>query len=351
MNCLKNYPLAELTTFKIGGAARFYVKADSAVSVYEAVEFAKQQGVPFYVLGGGSNLLISDRGYDGLIIHMANKESHTATVGDSVYKTCGAGVVWDSFVSECINENLFGVECLSGIPGTVGAAPVQNIGAYGQSVESLIYEVIVVDTADGSIARFTNAECKLSYRKSLFNSEAFGKYIIVIVKFVLKRDGKLNIRYHDLEKYFQEGTREGTNVTLQDVRAAVLQIRARKGMLQLDGYSRFKCAGSFYKNPVISTGHFDQIMGVVDASPSDRNWYWAQSHSSEVKLSAAYLIEKCFGKGFRKGRVGLSPNHTLAIVNYEDATFSEVIDFAKLIEDTLYERFKVTLEREVQVLQ
>ncbi|MBF0458442.1 MAG: UDP-N-acetylmuramate dehydrogenase [Nitrospirae bacterium] len=346
LNILKNYPLSELTTFKIGGAARFYVKAESLGSVCESVEFAKRQGIPFYVLGGGSNLLVSDRGYDGMVIHMANTESDTATDGESVFKSCGAGVVWDSFVSECVSENLFGVECLSGIPGTVGASPVQNIGAYGQSVESLISEVNAVDTDDGSIVRFSNAQCKFSYRKSLFNSEAFGKYIIISVKFVLKRVGKLNVQYHDLEKYFLKDA----DITLQKVRTAILKIREHKGMLQMDGYRRFKCAGSFYKNPVVSASHFDEIAGVLNSATPNRNWYWPQD-DSEVKVSAAYLIDNCFGKGFRNGRVGLAPNHTLAIVNYDDATFAEVMDFAKLIEDTIYERFKVILNREVQILQ
>ncbi|MEO5360543.1 MAG: UDP-N-acetylmuramate dehydrogenase [Nitrospirota bacterium] len=346
LNILENYPLSELTTFNIGGPARFYVKTEDSGSAYESVEFARRQGVPFYVLGGGSNLLVSDRGYDGLIIHIANTESDTTTDGETVYKTCGAGVVWDRFVSECVSENLFGVECLSGIPGTVGGSPVQNIGAYGQSVEGLIDEVIAVDTADGNIVRFSNAQCKFSYRKSFFNSEAFGKYIIISVKFALKRVGKPSVKYHDLEAYFQKDA----DITLQKVRTAVLKIREHKGMLQLEGYRRFKCAGSFYKNPVISAGHFDEIMGVLDGAAQNRNWYWPQSDSSEVKLSAAFLIDNCFGKGFRKGRVGLAPNHTLAVVNYDDATFTEVIDFAKLIEDTVYERYKVTLDREVQIL-
>ncbi|WP_420266687.1 UDP-N-acetylmuramate dehydrogenase [Candidatus Magnetominusculus dajiuhuensis] len=346
LNVLKDYPLSGLTTFKIGGAARFYIKAESPGGVCESVELAKRHGIPFYVLGGGSNLLVSDRGYDGLVVHIANTESDTATDGENVYKTCGAGVVWDSFVSECVGENLFGVECLSGIPGTVGASPVQNIGAYGQSVESLIHEVVAVDTADGNTVRFSNAQCNFSYRKSLFNSEAFGKYIIISVKFALKRVGKPSVRYHDLEKYFLKDT----DVTLQEIRTAVLKIREHKGMLQMDGYRGFKCAGSFFKNPVVSGGHFDEIAGVLNVAAPNRNWYWPQS-DAEVKVSAAFLIDNCFGKGFRKGRVGLAPNHTLAIVNYDDATFSEVIDFAKLIEDTVYERFKVTLDREIQILQ
>ncbi|MCG6553954.1 MAG: UDP-N-acetylmuramate dehydrogenase [Candidatus Magnetominusculus sp. LBB02] len=346
MNVLENYPLADLTTFKIGGAARFYVKVEGVGSVYEAVEFAKRQGVPFYCIGGGSNLLVSDRGYAGLIIHMANTETEVATDGDIVYKICGAGVGWDSFVSECINDGLFGVECLSGIPGTVGGAPVQNIGAYGQSVESLIYEVIAVDTSDGGIVRFNNAECKFSYRKSLFNSEAFGRYIIISVKFALKRVGKPSAKYHDLENYFPKDAA----ITLQDVRTAVLKIRENKGMLQMDGYRGYKCAGSFYKNPVISADHFDKIAGALNTSASNRNWHWPEGSANE-KVSAAYLIDNCFGKGFRKERVGLSPNHTLAIVNYDDATFTEVMDFAKLIEDTIYERYGITLEREVQILQ
>ncbi|QWR78560.1 UDP-N-acetylmuramate dehydrogenase [Candidatus Magnetomonas plexicatena] len=347
LNVLKNYPLSELTTFKIGGAARFYVKAESTDSVYDSIDFAKQHGVPFYVLGGGSNLLVSDKGYDGVIIHMSNTETETRTDGESVYKTCGAGVVWDNFVSECVNENLFGVECLSGIPGTVGASPVQNIGAYGQSVDNLISEVTALDATTGDIVKFSNADCKFSYRKSFFNSEGFGQYIIVSVKYILKRTGKPNVKYHDLEKYFLKNA----NITLQEVRTAILKIREYKGMLQMEGFRGFKCAGSFFKNPVVSAAHFDNISDIINAAASARNWYWPIANSSEVKVSAACLIENCFGKGFRTGRVGLSPNHTLAIVNYDDATFDEVMDFAKQIEDTVYERFKVTLDREVQILR
>ncbi|MBF0463964.1 MAG: UDP-N-acetylmuramate dehydrogenase [Nitrospirae bacterium] len=345
LNVLENYPLSELTTFKIGGAARFYVKAESLISVFESIEFAKLNSIPFYVLGGGSNLLVSDKGYGGVVIHMSNTDSETISDGESVYKTCGAGVLWDNFVSECVSENLFGVECLSGIPGTVGASPVQNIGAYGQSVDNLISEVIALDANTGEVVKFNNAECKFSYRKSLFNSEGFGRYIIISVKYILKRVGKPNVKYHDLEKYFLKDI----DITLKEVRTAILKIREYKGMLQMEGYRGFKCAGSFFKNPVVSAGHFDEILDGLNGAKSDRNWYWPQA-DSEVKISAACLIENCFGKGYRAGRVGLSPNHTLAIVNYDSATFTEVMDFAKLIEDTVYERFKVTLDREVQIL-
>ncbi|MBF0519481.1 MAG: UDP-N-acetylmuramate dehydrogenase [Nitrospirae bacterium] len=345
LNVQRNYPMCELTTFKIGGAARFYVKAESIGSVYESVEFANQQSIPFYVLGGGSNLLVSDKGYDGLVIHMSNTESETTKDGECVHKSCGAGVVWDSFVNECVSENLFGIECLSGIPGTVGASPVQNIGAYGQSVDNLISAVTAIDATTGDFVKFNNAECKFSYRKSLFNSDGFGKYIITSVRFTLKLVGKPNVKYHDLEKYFLKET----DITLQEVRTAILKIREYKGMLQMEGYRGFKCAGSFFKNPVVSASHFDEILDGLNGAKSDRNWYWPQV-DSDVKISAACLIENCFGKGYRAGRVGLSPNHTLAVVNYDNATFTEVMDFAKLIEDTVYERFKVTLDREVQIL-
>ncbi|MEO5358488.1 MAG: UDP-N-acetylmuramate dehydrogenase [Nitrospirae bacterium YQR-1] len=345
MKVLRNYPLSELTTFKIGGGARFYVRAESVYNAYESIDFARRHGIPFYVLGGGSNLLVSDSGYDGLVIHMSNTESETIEDGDTVYKTCGAGVLWDNFVSGCVNENLFGVECLSGIPGTVGASPVQNIGAYGQSVENLISEVTAVDVATGNIVKFSNADCKFAYRKSFFNSEGFGKYIIVSVRFILKRTGRPNVKYHDLEKYFLENA----NITLHEVRTAILKIREYKGMLQMDGYQRFKCAGSFFKNPVVAAGLFDDLQGVLNHKIPQRNWSWPQP-DGDVKISAAYLIEHCFGKGYKAGDVGLSPNHTLAIVNYGGATSADVLSFAKLIEDTVFERFKVVLTREVQIL-
>lgn len=340
----EHYPLAGLTTFDIGGPARYFTVVASLEEAQEALAFARERGIGIFVLGGGSNILIGDQGFPGLVILNRVQGFHeTLEDGDAVV-TVGAGVEWDAFTRRCGERGWQGVECLAGVPGTVGAAPVQNIGAYGQSADAVVERVRAVDIATGRRASFTNEECSFSYRKSVFNSSAAGRYLITEVTFRLKRDVPPSLAYHDLKAYFPDPGK----ATLLQVRKAVLTIRERKGLLVLDGYERFKSAGSFFKNPLISADLFRSVEKAVQEAGGCSNWAWPQP-SGEIKVSAACLIQSAgFVRGFRNGNVGISPRHTLAIVNYGGATAEEVIGFARQVRKEVNERFGIALAPEVQ---
>ncbi len=342
----ENYPLRELTTFKIGGAAHYYTEVRHEHEIMEALEFAKDRSLDLFVLGGGSNLLISDEGFPGLVIHNKITGLASRRNGDSVLVTANAGHDWDAFTKFCTERNWQGVECLSGIPGTVGAAPVQNIGAYGQSVENVIEEVRAIDISTGSPAILRYQECRFGYRRSIFNTDAAGRYIITGVAFRLAASGCPHATHHDLKQYFSSSS----NITPVQVRDAVLEIRNSKGLLVLDGYERLNSAGSFFKNPIVSRDLFECVEKIVHDLGGCENWYWPQT-SGEVKISAACLIQTAgFIRGYRSGNVGISPWHTLALINYGNATASEVIAFARQVQEQVRGKFRITLKPEVQYI-
>jgi UDP-N-acetylmuramate dehydrogenase len=342
----ENYPLRELTTFKIGGAARYFTEVSREDEIIKAVEFAKDRSLDLFVLGGGSNLLVSDAGFFGLVIHNKITGLESSQKGNSIIVTANAGHDWDAFTKFCTEHNWQGVECLSGIPGTVGAAPVQNIGAYGQSAENVVEEVRAIDMSTCAAALFGNRECGFGYRKSIFNTDAAGRYIITGVTFRLAASGCPHVTHHDLKRYFSSTA----NITPTQVRDAVLEIRNSKGLLVLDGYERLNSAGSFFKNPVVSHDLFERVEKTVHDTGGCENWCWPQT-SGDVKISAACLIQTAgFTRGYRRGNVGISPRHALAIINYGNATASEVIAFARQVQEQVLEKFGITLKPEVQCI-
>jgi len=342
----ENYPLRELTTFKIGGPARYFAEVTSEHEVGEALGFAKGRKLDIFTLGGGSNLLVSDEGFPGLVIHNKIMGLASRKNGDSVLVTARAGHAWDTFAKFCTEHNWQGVECLSGIPGTVGAAPVQNIGAYGQSAENVVEEVRAIDISTGAPAILGNRECGFGYRKSIFNTTAAGQYIITSVTFRLAASGRPHVTHHDLKLYFTSTA----NATLAQVRDAVLDIRNTKGLLVLDGYERINSAGSFFKNPIVSHDLFELVEKTVNNMGGCANWSWPQT-SGDVKISAACLIQTAgFIRGYRRGHVGISPWHTLALMNYGNATSCEVIAFARQIQEQVREKFGITLKPEVRCI-
>lgn len=343
--------LAPYTTFRVGGPARFFVIASSEEELEQAVEFASEKSLPIFVLGGGSNVLISDEGFDGLVIK--NEIRGVDFLGldprlrgddrevedDQVFCTAGAGQDWDSFVAECVGNGLSGLELLSGIPGTVGAAPVQNIGAYGASVESVITEVRAYDLQTKSFTLFPLAQCRFSYRSSLFKEES-GRYIITSVAVRLSRAHPAIPSYPDFIPLFGQTSAPSVG----EIRSAVIEIRSSKGMVILPGHQSYKSAGSFFKNPVIQKNEFEKLPSVSCRSP----WYWELS-DGRVKVSAACLIQQAgFERGYREGEVGLSVLHTLAIVNYGAATAKDIYGLSKKIQDSVSRDFNVSLEPEVQ---
>ena len=344
----ENIPLAPLTTFRIGGPARFFVEAKSRGEVKEAVDFARARNLPLFILGGGSNLVISDAGWPGLVLKIAitGIERQPAEVDGKAIFDVGVGESWDDFVSTAVAANCGGVECLSGIPGSVGGTPVQNVGAYGQEVSDTIESVEVFDLKDSQIRELCHEACGFAYRSSIFNTTERGRFIILRVMYALTPDAAPHLAYVDLKRYF-EG--HATPPTLAEIREAVRQIRARKGMLIVEGDPDCRSAGSFFKNPIV-TEH--QAASVALAAGADPPRFTARpDHPGSVKLPAAWLIEKAgFAKGYSLGRAAISAKHTLAIVNLGGATAAEILALADKIGSAVSGRFGIQLEMEPVML-
>ena len=237
----ENVPLAPLTTLKVGGPARYFLEAMSVAEVSEAVEFSRSRNLPLFVLGGGSNLVISDAGWPGLVLKIGITGINHRHGHDEVVFEVGAGEDWDKFVGMVVTHNIAGLECLSGIPGSVGATPVQNVGAYGEEVGNTIESVLVLDLRDRQLRELGKEECAFSYRTSIFNTSERGRYIILQVNYLLKHGGEAYIAYADLKKYFAGWNKKPT---LADTRDAVKKIRAGKGMLIVPGDDDCRSAGS-----------------------------------------------------------------------------------------------------------
>ncbi len=333
----KNKSLKEFTTFRIGGNAQFFCVVTNEDELVEAVSFAKANNLEVFVLGGGSNILISDNGFEGLVIKMEIKgmefiEDENGTTRVIVK----AGENWDEFVGLCVEKGLYGVENLSLIPGTVGAVPVQNIGAYGSEVKDTIESVRIFDIQDESFHDFSNSDCKFEYRNSLFKREV-DRYAIVSTTFSLKKDGQVNTGYKDLKEYFEK--RNIMEPTLSDVRNAVVDIRTNK----LPDVRQIGTAGSFFKNPIITHGQanaLEKIHPGLPIYPVDDTY---------VKISLAWIIDKVCGyKGVSKGNVGTYKNQALVIVNNGNATATEIIFFAQEIKNIVKEKTGIQIEEEVQ---
>lgn len=338
----ENVSLSELTTFKIGGKARFFIAAKNESEIVEALKFAGQSSLEVFVLGGGSNVLIADEGFDGLVLQVVVKGISIDGEKDAtVNVTAQAGEDWDGFVAFCVEKNLQGIECLSGIPGLTGGTPVQNVGAYGQEVSETIVSVRCVNRETGKIVEMRNDECNFAYRSSVFNTTEKNRYIVSSVTFALKPGGEPKIVYRDLQSYFA-----GKHANLQETRDAVLQIRAAKSMVIDVSDSNSKSAGSFFKNPILANENFTKIEQTA-RNIGFQNAPFYKVDEKTVKIPAAWLIEKSgFQKGFRFGNVGISSNHTLAIVNFDDAKATDVLSLMKEIQLKVNEKFGVSLKPE-----
>lgn len=338
----ENVPLAPLTTLGVGGNAQFFVRAMNERDVEEAVAFSQRRKLPLFVLGGGSNLVISDRGWKGLVAQIAIPGIQQRPAEGKIVFHVGAGVDWDEFVSYSISLNCAGVECLSGIPGSVGGTPVQNVGAYGQEVSETIVSVLTFDRRENRLRELQAAECGFSYRASVFNATERDRYILLRVSYALTPEGEPALRYADLKKYFAGGT--GT-ATLKEVRAAVHQIRAGKGMLISPGDPDSKSAGSFFKNPVVSASQYEDLQKRASARTLVLPNYPALSEHK--KLPAAWLVENSgFQKGYVKGRAAISSKHALAIVNRGGATAAEIVALRDEIQTGVERTWGIRLEPE-----
>ncbi|MCS6873311.1 MAG: UDP-N-acetylmuramate dehydrogenase [Pyrinomonadaceae bacterium] len=336
----RNVPLAPLTTMRVGGASRFFLSVKSEEELSEAVKFAENEELEIFILGGGSNVLISDEGFDGLTISLefdAIKKLHMQKNQALVYAS--AGRCWDEFVKFCVEQNLAGVECLSGIPGKVGAVPIQNVGAYGQEVSETIRGVRVFDLETKQIYELTKEECRFDYRSSIFNTIYKDRFIVLGVSFCLKEGGSPKIVYKDLIDIFGDKSA----VSLKEVREAVIRIRRQKAMVIDESEPNSRSCGSFFKNPILTKKEFCEVIERTQALGVKSVPSFIVGHDA-VKIPAAWLIERAgFYKGYRFKGAGISEKHALALVNFSNATALDILNLAELIRDRVREKFGVEL--------
>ena len=330
--------LAPLTSMGLGGPARFFVRARHDADVRAAWAWARERGTPLRILGGGSNVVVDDAGLDELVLQIDTRGIEWRETADAVEVTAAAGESWDDLVRCAVAREWAGLECLSGIPGRVGATPIQNVGAYGQEVSDTITTVHAIDRVTGDTHSLPAAECGFAYRDSRFKSGEPGRWIVIAVTYRLRPGGAPTVAYAELAKHL--AARGHERPRLAEVRESVIEIRRAKSMV-LDGADpNGRSCGSFFTNPIVCEAHADKVAARAATAAMPR---WTQSDGT-VKLSAAWLIERAgFTKGTTAGPVGLSTRHTLAIVCHDGARARDVIALARRIRDTVAERFDVRL--------
>jgi UDP-N-acetylmuramate dehydrogenase len=339
--------LSGYTTLRLGGPARRFVEATTDDELIRAVRKAGEAGEEVLVLGGGSNLVVADEGFPGTVVHVATR-GVTVTPrpsGGRVLVRVQAGEEWEPFVARCVDEGLAGVECLSGIPGRLGATPIQNVGAYGQDVAETIAEVRAYDRERDEIVTLDHAACRFSYRNSVFKGSS--RYIVLEVAFALElADLSTPVRYAELARSL--GVEAGVRVPLKDAREAVLALRRRKGMVLDAADPDTRSAGSFFTNPILDA---DQLAGlekrVADRLGPDAAFPRYPEADGHVKTSAAWLIDKAgFAKGHARGPVRISTKHTLALTNPGGARTADLLALAREVRDGVREAFGVTMVNE-----
>ena len=343
MQFLEEVPLAPYTTFQIGGPARWLAEAASEDDLAAGIAFAGERQLPLFVLGGGSNLLVSDGGFPGLVLRIALRGIESTQENGQSIVSAAAGEDWDGLVAYAVAAGYAGVECLSGIPGTVGGTPVQNVGAYGQEVSQTIVMVRAFDRSTSQFVNLPAAACGFSYRRSIFNSTERERYVVSRVEYRLRQDAPANFVYADVAKYF--ASRNVATPTLAEVRDAVRSIRAQKGMLLIPGDADCRSAGSFFKNPIVPLAKLDSVARESGIEKQSIPAYPAQD--SQVKISAAWLIERAgFAKGYALGNAGISSRHTLALINRGGASAAEITALRDRVTDAVASRFAIRLEPE-----
>jgi len=342
----ENFSLAPLTTLHLGGRARFYVDAVSEADLLNAFGYGRERGLKIAVIGGGSNLIVPDEGFDGLVIRAACGQAIQTEHEDGGYLLrADAGVEWDGLVHDTCRLGLWGLECLAGIPGLTGASPVQNIGAYGQEVATTIRTVRALDRTTLEFVELSAAECGFAYRTSIFNSSAGGRYVITRVDFSLGSGAEPNLSYADLAPLRSKAVKP------LEVYEFVRVVRAAKGML-LDPKAEdtdVLSVGSFFRNPIVPAELASRI--AAQAGEGVRVPQWPLP-SAQLKLAAAWLVEQAgFPKGFTLGQVGISKRHALALVNRSGkATAADLFALRDAIMDGVERKFGVRLEQEPVVL-
>src|SRR6184192_152377 len=349
----ENVPLAPHTTIGLGGSARYFWECRSESELREALQLGAMRRLPIQVLAGGSNMIFSDAGYSGLVVKIGLQGATFQDAGDAVLVQVAAGADWDALVRDAVDRGLAGIECLSGIPGTVGATPVQNVGAYGQEIAETLVSVRCLERAGLTEVVFPRDQCEFAYRSSRFKSRDHDHYIVLDITLRLYRDRLPQLRYAELAqavRHHGELERLAPADAVSVVRNTVLELRRRKSMVLDPTDPNGRSVGSFFMNPVLSADAFDRLVhrwgaaGEGDGIPTF-------PADGRVKVPAAWLIEHAgFGRGYRRGGVGISTRHALALVNHGGTT-AELLALAEAIERAVYERFGVRLEREPVVVE
>ncbi|PYP87578.1 MAG: UDP-N-acetylenolpyruvoylglucosamine reductase [Blastocatellia bacterium AA13] len=334
--------LAPFTTLGIGGPARYFAEATSTTDLLNGIEWARQRDLPLFVLGGGSNVVVSDEGFRGLVLRVQLRGIETRADGDRVIVEARAGEDWDSLVSFCVNKGLAGIECLSGIPGLVGATPVQNVGAYGQEISETVVSVEAVDLTTKNLVAISGEACGFAYRSSRFKAADRGRFVVTKVSYRLAPNGRASVRYPELKACLKNNGRENTDAaSIKEVRAAVLAIRKRKAMVIDPSDPDSRSVGSFFVNPVTTRETLERVRSVDTTLPGIPNF---PAGEEMVKLSAAWLIEQAgMRRGYVRGGVGISKKHTLAIINLGTGTAREVLALAEEMKSRVRDKFGIEL--------
>ncbi len=349
MQIKENELLAPYTTFKIGGPARWFCVAKNQSDVLQAFEFAKEKGIKTFVLGGGSNILVSDEGFDGLVIKIVNKGMEILLQDrNQILIKVASGEVWDEVVKFVVENNWWGIENLSHIPGSTGAIAVQNVGAYGQEASRVIESVMAFDKETQNIENFKNSGCGFGYRQSIFNSSRKEKYIIFNITFRLSKTGNPNLEYRDLKAKF-----DGKNPSLGEIRRAIIEIRDKKFPFPVE--AKNGNAGSFFKNPVLNPDGYRQLHAKVTAEfgkrASDGLDKWKFDDKRQVKVPAAYLIELCGLKDMQSGGAAINKNQPLVIINQTGkATAQDVLNLADQVRQTVLTKTGIELRFEPELV-
>ncbi len=343
----RRVPLSRLTSLRLGGDAEYLVSASSAKLAVEALDFAAKRQMPVTILGGGSNVVIADEGIAGLVIVMRQRGRSERQTGAQLFVNVAAGESWDELVRWSVQRGLGGIECLAGIPGTVGAAPVQNIGAYGQELSSVVDSVIAYDRSTHTSVKLDAAACGFAYRSSCFKAQP-DRYLILRVNLMLQRDAAPTLAYAELAREVAE--RVGAAPTLAQVRRVVLELRGNKGMLLGDQGQGFKSVGSFFTNPVVTRANALAVEQAARAAgvlaPQETMPRWPVA-DGRCKLSAGWLIERAgLARGLTQGRVGISPKHALSLIHHGGGDTRSLIQLARHVQYRVARRFDIWLEAE-----
>jgi len=353
INFQHSVSLSEFTTIKLGGEAKLFCNCKTIDEIKACLIYAKTENLPVQVIGGGSNIIFSDDGFNGIVIKIDIKGIKFNELEKNLIEvTSGAGEAWDDFVKLCIDNNLNGVECLSGIPGCVGATPIQNVGAYGQEVSNTIVSVEAIDRLTLKTVEFTNEECNFGYRQSRFKKEDKDRYIITKTTYRMKKFAKPKIIYPELKERLDEKTNwdslKNGKEKLSVIRSSVFDIRKSKSMVIDSEDPNTVSCGSFFLNPILTDEGFKELEKTCSKNNIDIPSY---KTDKGIKVPAAWFVENAgFHKGYKKGGVGISTNHSLALINCGGSA-KELLELSDKIENEVYYKFGVKLRKEPEIIK